>query len=137
MMNIENHFPIEIRIDIFSVVSGLSRIGIVFVLKWFHRETHWNLNDLMPWCIVLTDGIDKQPLWWLLSIVKEDGWLLKVEWKRVRRSLGIRLLQYSYASFNCCNLITSLIFSIFNSMNSGFVWASKSANVRILTHLFW
>ena len=121
----------------FSKVLGLAWRAIDFVIKWFHKRAHWNFKDFSPECTDLIGGIIRQFFWTLFNEVRLMVWISELQINKLRRSWGIRLLQYSYASFSCCNLMTSWILSIFRSMNKGLAWLSKSEKVIILTHFFW
>ena len=137
MINIENQFHIKIGNNIFFKCFRFSLKGYFLVIKWFHKETHLNFKDLLPEWTVLKDGIVRQLFWTLFNDVSVEVWISELQLKKVRRSWGMRLLQYSYASFSCWSLITSWTLSIFKSINKGLASLSKSEKVKILTHFFW
>ena len=83
-MNIS--FISRLGIIFFSKVFGLARRGIILVTKWFQRVGHWNFNDLLPECTVLTKGIARQFFWTLFSDVRYEAWVSKLLLKKVRRS---------------------------------------------------
>ena len=137
LIYIENKFHIEIGINFFFKCFWFGLNGYCFCHKVVPQGSTLEFQGLISRMHSFNWGNHRQLFWTLFNDARVEVWTSELQLKKVRRSWGIRLLQYSYASFSWCNLITSWTLSIFRSMNKGLAWLSKSENVMILTHFFW
>ena len=100
----------------------------------FHIYGHWYFNVQLPKWTELKLGI-KRFLFDMPLVLCE--WVISISLNSEFSTWGRFFYLYSKTNFKISSWNISLIFSMFNVLKSGLVWAWKLSKVIILIHFFW